>query len=403
VRYAIDGSLLPNESGKTDDYSIQFDGLKGRLTARLTYFKTQNSNASASVGQPLGTYAVRALPEWTLALHAYSMAHQTFPRDENGYYLVPSSWDSWTRESWANWPYGWMSEHPEEAAMANADMMTKFTELYPQSYWDAYGYNIDVEAIKRGDWSHVVKGTDFPYFPPQMGGGDTVHGEYPTIDQNLESKGFEFEMTFRPVKNWDITVNASKVDATQTGLGAAAAKQLTGMADLFLGSGVQYAGIWGGYEGAKNMFLTDIWAPYLTQVALIGGEQPEMRKYRFNAISNYRVVDGWAKGVEIGGAWRWEDKAILGYGIHETEIYGEKAWIADVSKPIYGPTESHFDAWIAYQRKLNSKIDWRVQLNVRSVGEDTHLVTVAVEPDGSVAQQRIMSGATYDFSMKLMF
>ena len=403
VRYGLDGSQLPNESGKTDDFSVQFDGLDGRLTARLTYFKTQNSNSSASVGQPLATHMVYNLPAWTLALHAYSMAHQTFPQDANGYYQVPSTWDSWTRESWSNWPYGWMSEHPAEAAAANQAMMNEFTELYPQAYWDAYGYNIDVEAIKRGDWSHVVKGTDFPYFPPQMGGGPYIHGEYPTIDQNLESKGFEFEVEFRPLRNWEIKLNASKVDATQTGLGAAATKQLTGMADVFLGSAVQYAGIWGGYEGAKNSFLTDIWAPYLNQVALIGGEQPEMRKYRFNAITNYRFIEGRMKGLEIGGAWRWEDKAIIGYGIHETEIYGETAWIANVDDPIYGPTESHFDAWIAYQRKLTDKIDWRVQLNARSVGENTRLVTAAVEPDGSVAQQRIMSGATYDLSMRFSF
>jgi hypothetical protein len=403
VRYAIDGSQLPNESGKTDDYSVQFDGLKGRLTARLTYFKTQNSNSSASVGQPLGTFMVRALPEWTLALHAYSMARQALPKDGNGNTIYPASWDLWTHESWADWPYTWMSQHPVEAAKANQDMMTKFTELYPQEYWDSYGYHIDVAAIKAGDWLHVVKGTDFPYFPTQMGGGDTIHGEYPTIDQSLVSKGFEFEATFRPVKNWDITFNASKVDATQTGLGAAATKQLKGMADLFLGTGVQYAGIWGGYEGAKNSFLSDIWAPYLTQVALVGGDQPEMRRYKFNLISNYHFTRGWAKGIDIGGAWRWEDRAILGYGIHETTIYGEKAWIADVSQPIYGPTESHVDAWIGYQRKLNSKIDWRVQLNVRSLGENAHLVAAAVEPDGTVAQARIVNGATYDFSMKFSF
>jgi outer membrane receptor protein involved in Fe transport len=403
VRYGLDGSMLPNESGKTDDYSVQVDALKGRLTARLTYFKTTNSNSSASVGEPLGTWTVNALPTWTLLLHAYSMAHQQFPKDANGYFQVPATWDAWTRESWSDWPYGWMAQHPAEAAKANADMMTKFTELYPQSYWDAYGYHIDVAAIKRGDWSHVVKGTDYPYFPPQVGGGGTIHGEFPTIDQNLLSKGFEFETTFRPLRNWDVTFNASKVDATQTGLGAAAKKQLQGMADLYLGSGVQYAGIWGGYEGTKNMFLQNIWAPYLTQVALVGGEQPELRKYRFNLISNYRFDRGVAKGLNVGAAYRWEDKAILGYGIHETTIYGEKAWISDVSKPIYGPTESHVDAWIGYDHKLNSKIDWRVQFNVRSVGESVHLVTAAVEPDGSVAQQRIVNGATYELSTKFSF
>jgi outer membrane receptor protein involved in Fe transport len=404
VRYAIDGSQLPNESGETDDYSVQFDGFNGRLTARLTYFKTQNKSAQASVGQPLGTFMIRALPEWTLILHAYSMAHQALPKDSNGNFILPSSnWDSWTANSWANWPYGWMSQHPAEAQLANQAMMNEFVQLYPQSYWDAYGYNIDVEAIKRGDWSHIVKGTDYPYFSSFVGGGDTIHGQYPIIDQDLESKGFELEATFRPLKNWEITFNGSKVNATQTGLGAGATRQLEGMADVFLGSGVQYAGIWGGYEGAKNSFLGDLWAPYLTQIALIGSEQPELRKFRFNVISNYKFVSGWARGFNIGGAYRWEDKAILGYGIHETEIYGEKAYIANVNAPIFGPTESHFDAWIGYERRLTDKIDWRVQLNVRNVGEKDRLVPVAVQPDGSVAQSRIASGTTYDLSMKFRF
>ena len=86
----------------------------------------------------------------------------------------------------------------------------------------------------------------------------------------------------------------------------------------------------------------------------------------------------------------------------DAEGHVVKAW-GDINQPIYGPTESHFDAWVGYQRKLSDKIDWRVQFNVRSVGEKSKLVTAAVEPDGSVAQQRIMSGATYDFSMKFMF
>ena len=405
IRYAIDGSQLPNEKGETDDYSVQLDAMDGRFTARLTYFKTKNQHASASVGQPLGTFMIRALPEWVLTQHAYSMAHQSLPIDENGYFVLPSSdWYDWTKESWANWPYGWMNDHPQEAAMVNEAMMNEFTELYPQEYWDSYGYNIDVAAIKAGDWFNIIKGTDFPSWEsPFLGGGDTIHGEYPTIDQNLESKGWELEVTFRPLKNWDITFNGSKVDATQTGLGESAQHQLQGMADLFLGSGLQYAGIWGGFEGAKNSFLTDLWAPYLTQIALIGTEQPELRKYRFNLITNYSFREGTLEGLNIGGAFRWQDKAILGYGIHETEIYGETSWIADVNQPIYGPTDSHLDLWVGYQRRLTDKIDWRVQLNVRNVGESISLVPVSFNPNGEVAQQRIQEGQTFNFTMKFLF
>lgn len=405
IRYAIDGSQLPNESGVTDDYSVQFDGLGGRLSARLTYFVTKNQHANASVGQPLGTFMIRALPEWVLTQHAYSMAHGSLPKDDDGYFVLPSSdWATWTKEGWANWPYGWMADHPEEAAAANQAMMNEFTELYPQEYWDAYGYNINVEAIKAGDWFHVINGTDAPSWEsPFLGGGDTIHGEYPTISQNLESKGYELELTFKPMDNWDITFNGSKVDATQTGLGESAQKQLQGMADVFLGSGVQYAGIWGGYEGAKNSFLSDLWAPYLTQIALIGTEQPEMRKYRFNFITNYGFDEGWAKGLNVGGAFRWEDRAILSYGIHETEIYGETAWIADVDQPLYGPSNEHIDLWAGYEHALNDNVDWKVQFNVRNVGESTGLVPVAYQPNGEIAQQRITTGAEYNLSVKFMF
>jgi len=405
IRYAINGTQLPNETGQTNDYAVQLDTLNGRLTARLTYFTTKNQHSSASVGQPLGTWVIDSLPVWTLVQHAFSMAHQALPKDENGYYIVPSdNWESWTKESWSNWPHAWMDAHPEEAALATQDMMTKFVELYPQEYWDAYGYNIDVEAVKAGDWSHIVKGTDYPYFPPELGGnGGTIHGMFPTIDQNLQSEGYELEVTYRPTDNWDITFNASKVDATQTGLGQAAQDQLQGMADVFLGSGVQYAGIWGGYEGTKNMFLTNLWAPYLTQIALIGTEQPEMRKYHFNLVSNYRFSEGWLKGLSFGGAYRWEDKAILSYGVHETEIYGENAYIADVNQPYYGPSNDHIDLWAGYTHKLTDKIDWKLQLNVRNVGEKTHLVDVTYEPNGDVAQQRIQTGAEYNLSLKLMF
>ena len=54
-------------------------------------------------------------------------------------------------------------------------------------------------------------------------------------------------------------------------------------------------------------------------------------------------------------------------------------------------------------RLSDGQVDWRVQFNVRSLGESNHLVTVAVEPDGSVAQKRIVGGANYDVSMRFSF
>jgi len=108
--------------------------------------------------------------------------------------------------------------------------------------------------------------------------------------------------------------------------------------------------------------------------------------------------------VNVGGASRWEDRPTLGFGIHEAEISpGQKLWIADVHQPLKGPADQHFDLWLGYQRKLTKKVDWRVQLNVRNVGEHVRLVPITLLPDGSVAQSRIQEGTTWELSNKFSF
>lgn len=396
VRYGIDGSQLPNESGKTDDYSIQFDGFKNHLTVRLTYFKTIDNNAAASYGQPLGTngWMIDSLPVWTVTMAACGLAVE-----ELGQANVPSDLAG------SNWIWQWAVDHPAVAKDIAASLKTDFATMFPQSYWDQYGSNVDINAVKNGDWLHVLKNNSVPW--PWYGTANhSIHGQTPIIDQSIESKGYELEATIRPVKNWDITLNASRATARQTALGADAANYLNGMAKIWLGTPIGKTAIWGGYTdygAAKTMFMQNLWAPYLVQVALTGSDQPEWRKLKYNIITNYSFDHGFAKGFNVGGAFRWQDKAILGYGIHQATVYGESAWIADVSQPIYGPTDSHFDAWFGYSHKLTAKVDWRIQLNLMNVGEKVHLETIAVEPDGTVAQQRIVNGQTYTLTSTFTF
>jgi hypothetical protein len=379
--------------------------LDGRFTARLTYFKTQNQNSSAYVGVPLATWLVKGLPAITLQYFGWGASERLLGRNaETGeIYNAPASWDTWRSKPGGPWgwrPHAWMDTRPADWLAHENAMKTTFVEMFPQSYWDTWGYNVDVEAIKKGDWLHIIKGWDDPWNIGKMGGRETINGEYPTLEQNLESKGYELELTFRPVRNWDITVNGSQVDATQTGFGESATRFITGMKKVFVDSPVGYGNVWGGFETSKQMFNGDVWSKYLIQLALVGSEQPELRKYRFNVISNYRFDRGALKGLNVGGALRWEDKAIQGYGIKNDPLTG---WISDVNKPYYGPTEEHVDLWVGYTHRLTKTIDWRVQLNVRNVLEKDHLVTISVQPDGAIAQRRIASGQTFDLSTQFMF
>ncbi|HET7537377.1 MAG TPA: TonB-dependent receptor, partial [Candidatus Didemnitutus sp.] len=151
-------------------------------------------------------------------------------------------------------------------------------------------------------------------------------------------------------------------------------------------------------------FMQNIWSAYQLQKAQTGTMQPELSEWNFKAVTNYRFQKGSMKGMNVGGGFRWASKPILGYGISEfTDPTGAKSWIMDVNKPLYGKEDQHFDLWVGYQHKLTQKIDWRLDLHVRNVGESAHLMPVSVEPDGSWAAQRIAEGQTWELSTKVMF
>ncbi|MEQ9824173.1 MAG: hypothetical protein ABQ298_07300 [Puniceicoccaceae bacterium] len=40
-------------------------------------------------------------------------------------------------------------------------------------------------------------------------------------------------------------------------------------------------------------------------------------------------------------------------------------------------------------------MDWRIQVNLRNVGEDVSLTPISANPDGSIAAQRITEGMTW--------
>ena len=64
----------------------------------------------------------------------------------------------------------------------------------------------------------------------------------------------------------------------------------------------------------------------------------------------------------------------------------------DVNQTFIGPTEHHVDAWVGYSKKVTRDINWRIQLNIRSVGEKDRLMSSRINPDGSIALARIVQG-----------
>jgi hypothetical protein len=135
-----------------------------------------------------------------------------------------------------------------------------------------------------------------------------------------------------------------------------------------------------------------------------GHEAPEVAPWRLNLVSTYTIDRGFAKGVFFGGGLRVEAKRILGYrydpnfkNVNSTDPnYANVEAVTEgglnVNEPLMGPEDTHVDMWFGYTRKVYKNVNWRIQLNLQSIGEKDHLVAAQYEPDGSLALARIQQG-----------
>lgn len=399
IRYAFDTSQIPSEAGKTDDFGVQVDTLNGRATIRLTFFKTKDLNAAAGSGaaDPLGNngYYMYLLPAWGAGDAA-----------ANGLGLAGLDGSGFSNNT------GDAAEHARQAA-AVAAWKSTIANYFPQSFFDAYGLGVNVAALQAGNFANVYNNPNafpYPWVIANTGGGK-INGQFPIISQDIQSKGFELEVNVRPLEHWDVMFNANKVDATQTALGTADSAFIEKEYEFFKGPAgtLPLWGYWGGAGGGTSTlysyFMSNIWSAYQLQAAQTGSTQPELQRWSFKAITNYSFTTGRLKGINVGGGFRWSDKPILGYGISAfTDPTGASGWIMDVKKPLYGDTEEHVDLWVGYEHKLTPKINWKIQLNVKNVGERPKLIPVSLEPnDGSMAQGRISLGQILELTNRFSF
>jgi len=121
-----------------------------------------------------------------------------------------------------------------------------------------------------------------------------------------------------------------------------------------------------------------------------GTANTRTRKYRANFIANYRFTEGRMKGFGVGGATRWRSKSAIGYfGKTNTINPTSPTLVADTTKPIWGDEMLDFDAWVKFQKRLSvfgRDMDWRIQLNVRNLFDDTDIFPVVAHTDGSILQ-----------------
>ena len=95
-------------------------------------------------------------------------------------------------------------------------------------------------------------------------------------------------------------------------------------------------------------------------------------------------------GSNVGGAFRWEDKANVGYYGAAPDPDGIVRNY-DPNRPIWDKSRYYVDLWAGYNFQMfHNKVGCRVQLNVTNIFEGGRLQAIAFNPDGTPYAFRII-------------
>lgn len=401
-RYGFDGNPLPQATGETKDYGFVINTLHDKLRLKVTWYKTivkdanMTSNPAASI---LGgnSYYLFNLESWGLAGALTDLAsYSGRASDQSGYWnwaIVDDPGSGLTDATSAAY-----QNHPSTVKQ-KAAAQSLLSQMQPQSWWDAFGFPVNVAKAQAGDWDNAVSGWKPEDWIWGMSNGNNglVRGSVPTGTIDNQSKGVEIELTGQVAKNWNVSINASKQTASQIALGSALSQFVEAQYAKFQSPAGDLRLWWGSDMTLRQYYKANIYATYAFLKEGNGRLVPEMSPWRVNAVTSYGFNEGRLKGANIGLAYRWKQGQILGYQLKSD--YSN----LDVDKPIFGKSDYAVDLWVGYGRKLTEKIDWRIQLNIRGLDSKVHLEPLSVQPDGNPALLRIVEGQSWTLTNTLSF
>ncbi len=447
----------PLPSGETKDLSVLVSAFDDRISLRVTKYKTVQHNTPYSGPQPdwgwtkanlarsmdgmmweIGGWAgadptkrVQPTPEWLVNRWMFgdtydkTVASQPLPsnwRDDPNIlkqplrvrasavagsptYVAQGALDPDTGRPYVAPPLT-AEEVDYRTAWFKARTDAEWSRPVDQQFWSAMGYSRDYSAGWGGFW--------------ELNAWTRPQNERSLND--LTSTGMEYELTANPTPNWRLGVNVSKAEAVRSNVLDSWDAFIKNNKDFYFDGGYtsnatpasNYWNFKGYYDipqtpgnpldsGARlgTTFNDSVYNLYYQAKATADQAVDELRKWHWNAYTNYTFTSSFLKHVGIGGAARWEDRSIIGY--YPKFNADANSWVIDLSKPIMGPTEINYDAWISYERAIGRGLTWSIQLNVYDLFAKGTLIPTKANPDGTIAQVRIPSQTTWALTNTIKF
>lgn len=367
------GRAVATPTGETIDYGVAITAFNDRLSLRLNKYESTAQNASLpalSSAYMIGAIENRA---WVAAKRlqaglsgdpTYAGAVYNYGSNVNGVFVQTAA-DLTLQQQ-------------------HIDYVLKNLDYETLRVW-----GVDITDNTRWQLNQAER-----YVPPA--------GMTATTD--TVSKGYELELNFKPVKNWDIMLNAAKAVAQRTNIAG-------NFREYLAARQVVWGGLGGDIRQAPTNSATAVglawdslfYRPYLLQTLLDGSNAPEIRPWRFNLATRYAFNKGKLRGVSVGGAYRWQDEVVIGYKSIMKPINGVNSETYDVNSPYYGPKDDSVDLWMAYQRKLDKRVNWRIQLNVQNALGSKGLIPININPDGTIGAYRIRQGVLWQVTNTFSF
>lgn len=399
TRRDIYGSPIPNPTGATKDYGVLLSTKDGKYSLRVIKYETSYAGAETPLDNS-GIYgSIRDALNWRnikvyyMSGYAWSTSGQT---NLNPYTGQRYLWDPvYVGANGRPVASGQSTTPPagstlETVAQANARRDASIKAINDMQIWLAakgyftawnYGAGPTTQSAlqTRGEYEASPKTPDAASVYDYRG-APLMQGFKVTAD--TQSKGYELEFTANPTPNWRIAFNASKTTAVRTNVGGAVLDELVAYMDaLMAGPAGDLVRFNSDYSASNELRMA--WNPWRGQYTLLKLQEntaaSELRKWRYNVVTNYSFTHGKLRGAGVGASYRWQDKVVIGYPV----VPGTGGLASfDLTKPYYGPAEEALDVWASYERRINRKINWKIQLNARNVMKNDGLIPISVQPDG---------------------
>jgi hypothetical protein len=384
TRRDIYGSPISNPTGKTKDYGVLLSTKDGKYSLRAVKFKTSVTNASSGISDPGGIGRIIAQGLRFRNVFLYDLGAYDWPtRDQ------PQARNTWGGSVANGDPVNGADQTLtaaqgralEDSAIRTWNQIQ--ADLTAKGFFQAWGFTpqavpltLDRTAYEANPGANVPSNTAqvFAY-------GATAPPGF-TVTADTESKGYEFEFTANPTRNWRIAFNASETTATRRNVGGGLLDEYIAYLDSKLVNAngtLTPAGALPQFGNTTLNLYANVFGPwranYVSMKLQEGAAAPEIRKWRYTVVTNYSFRQGFLKGVGVGGSYRWQDEVIIGYPAIPGGLF-------DLTKPYFGPSEDAIDLWASYERRVTEKINWKIQLNVRNAFAKDGLIPISIEPDG---------------------